>query len=103
MRQWSDDNVRILGDLVEFVDISTKDADGRGIEHHGAIHGAFNKSLTRFLRKRGHLHLHSRDSRGKTPFEYAEEEANRERHRDLFEGRRWQRSLQNLRDADQND
>lgn len=29
MRQWSDDNVRILGDLVEFVDISTKDADGR--------------------------------------------------------------------------
>ena len=75
----------------------------QGIEHHGAIHGAFNKSLTRFLRKRGHLHLHSRDSRGKTPFEYAEEEANRERHRDLFEGRRWQRSLQNLRDADQND
>jgi ankyrin repeat protein len=102
MRQWSDDNVRILEDLINFVDITTKDANGMGIEHHGAIHGAFNKSLTLFLRKRGYLNLHSKDFSGKTPLQYAEEAANRERHQDLFEGRRWLRSLQNLRDGDEN-
>jgi hypothetical protein len=46
MRQWGDDNVCILKDLMDFVDITTKDAYGMGVEHHGAIHGAFNKSLT---------------------------------------------------------
>lgn len=101
MRQWGDDNVRILEDLMELVDITTQDADGMGIEHHGAIHGAFNIFLTRFLRKRGLLNLHSTDISGKTPLQYAKEEANRERHPDLFEGRRWQRSLQNLREGDE--
>ncbi|OQD86803.1 hypothetical protein PENANT_c007G02642 [Penicillium antarcticum] len=100
MRQCGDDNVRILEDLMNFVDITTKDANGMGIEHHGAIHGAFNKSLTRFLRKRDYLNLHSKDFSGKTPLQYAEEEANRERHRNLFQGCRWQRSLQNLRADD---
>lgn len=101
MRQWSDDNVRILEDLMELVDITTHDADGMGIEHHGAIHGAFNKFLTRFLRKRGLLNIHSKDISGKTPLQYAEEEANRERHPHLFEGRRWQESLQNLKEGDE--
>ncbi|KAJ5962647.1 ankyrin [Penicillium viridicatum] len=100
MRQWSDDNVLILEDLMEFVDITAKDADGMGIEHHGAIHGAFNKPLTRFLRKGGYLNLHSKDFNHKTPLQYAEEEANRERHPYLFGGDRWQRSLQSLRDAE---
>ncbi|KAJ5826584.1 ankyrin [Penicillium robsamsonii] len=103
MRQWSDDNVHILEDLMDYVDITTKDAYGMGIEHHGAIHGAFNKFLTRFLRKRAYLNLHSKDFKGKTPLQYAEEEANRKRHRNLFQGHRWQRSLQNLRDGDEND
>ncbi|KAL2844564.1 ankyrin, partial [Aspergillus pseudoustus] len=103
MRHWGDDNVRILEDLMNYMDITMKDDDGMGIEHHGAIHGAFNKSLTRFLRQSGHLNLHIKDSSGKTPLQYAEEEANRERHRNLFEGCRWQRSLENLRDGDEND
>jgi ankyrin repeat protein len=98
MRQWGDDNVRILEDLMGVVDATTKDAYGMGIEHHGAIHGAFNKSLTRFLREKGYLNLHSKDFSGKTALQYAEEEASRERHRDLFGNYRWQRSLQNLRD-----
>jgi ankyrin repeat protein len=99
MRQWSDDTVSILKDLMKFLDIKTKDAYGMGIEHHGAIHGAFNKPLTRFLQVRGHLELHTKDLSGKTPLEYAEEEANRERHPNLFASRRWKRSLQNLRDT----
>ncbi|KAJ5291436.1 hypothetical protein N7478_000687 [Penicillium angulare] len=103
MRHWSDDNVLILEDLMDFVSITAKDVDGMGIEHHGAIHGAFNKPLTRFLRKRGYLNLHSKDSRHKTPLQYAEEEANRERHPDLFEGHRWQKSLENLRHENEND
>jgi ankyrin repeat protein len=101
MRQWSDDNIHILEDLIELVDITTHDADEMGIEHYGAIHGAFNKFLTRFLRKRGLLNLHSKDISGKTPLQYAEEEANRERHPHLFEGRRWQRSLQDLKEGDE--
>jgi hypothetical protein len=53
MRQWGDENVRILKDLMKLLDIKTKDAYGLGIEHHGAIHGAFNKPLTNFLQDRG--------------------------------------------------
>ncbi|KAL4789263.1 ankyrin [Aspergillus venezuelensis] len=101
MRQWSDDNVHILKDLMELVDITAQDADGMSIEHHGAIHGAFNKSLTRFLRERGLLNLHAKDISGKTPLQYAEEEANRARHPDLFGGHRWERSWQNLRNGDE--
>ncbi|GLA55851.1 hypothetical protein AnigIFM63604_002936 [Aspergillus niger] len=94
-------NARILEDLMELVDITTHDADGMGIEHHGAIHGAFNKSLTKYLRKRGLLNLHNKDISGKSPLQYAEEAANRESHPGLFEGGRWQRSLQNLKEGDE--
>jgi hypothetical protein len=99
MRQWSDDNVRILEDQMISLDIQKKDADGQSIEHHGAIHGAFNKLLTRFLRERRHLRLHIKDISGKTPLEYAEEEADRERHPHLFGGCRWKMSLHNLRET----
>ncbi|KAJ5176350.1 uncharacterized protein N7482_002227 [Penicillium canariense] len=99
MCQWDNDNIPILKDLSKFVDITAKDADGRGIEHHGAIHGAFNASLTRFLQEGGSLKLHEKDLMGKTPLEYAVEEADRERPSDLFGGQRWQESLQNLKDA----
>jgi hypothetical protein len=86
---------------MELVDITTYDADGMGIEHYGAIHGAFNKSLTKYLRKRGLLNLHNKDISGKSPLQYAEEAANRERHPGLFEGGRWQRSLQNMKKGDE--
>lgn len=99
MRHWGDKNVRILEDLMYILDIKTKDAYGQGIEHHGAIHGAFNKPLTWFLKEKGHLELHTKDLSGKTPLEYAEEEVNRERHPHLFNGRRWEKSLQNLRET----
>jgi hypothetical protein len=95
MRQYSDENVHILEDLLNFVDIRARDADGMHFEHHGAIYGAFTKSLAQFLQKRVCLNLHSKDFSGKTPLDYAEEEANRECH----EGNRWQESLQNLRDV----
>jgi hypothetical protein len=40
-----------------------------GFEHHGAIHGAFNKSLTKYLRRRGLLNLHNKDISGKSPIQ----------------------------------
>lgn len=50
--------------------------------------------------------LHEKDLQGKLPFDYAEEEAQRKRHPDLFNGHRWKESLQNLnyaKDYDLND
>ncbi|KAJ5553174.1 ankyrin [Penicillium frequentans] len=103
MRHWNDENVRILEALMYILDIKSKDAYGQGIEHHGAIHGAFNKPLTWFLKERGQLELHIKDFSGKTPLEYAEEEVNRERHPDLFNSHRWEKSLHNLREICSND
>ncbi|KAH8690777.1 hypothetical protein BGW36DRAFT_328708 [Talaromyces proteolyticus] len=102
MRQWDEDNVAILNDLLKAgVDKNAKDTDGRGIVHHGAIHGSFNKVLVRYLGEEGILQLHERDRKGKTSLEYAEEEANRERHIDLWLGHRWKESFHNLKYAGQ--
>ncbi|KAF4763491.1 hypothetical protein HAV15_000099 [Penicillium sp. str.  len=86
MRQWGDENVHILKDLMDLLDIKMKDAYGLGIEHHGAIHGAFNKPLTKFLQDRAQFEFQAKDYSGKTPLDYAEEAVNRERHPDLLGG-----------------
>ncbi|KAL4953783.1 hypothetical protein BDW69DRAFT_184167 [Aspergillus filifer] len=66
------------------LDRAATDLDGRTLTHHGAIHGVFTKDLLDFLECRGVLDLHTRDSIGKTPLDYAEEEANREFPEDIF-------------------
>lgn len=60
------------------LDPAATDLDGRTLTHHGAIRGVFTKELLEVLECRGVLDLHTRDSLGKTPHNYAEEEANRE-------------------------
>jgi ankyrin repeat protein len=66
------------------LDPAATDLDGRTLAHHGAIHGVFTKDLLEFLECRGVLDLHTRDSIGKTPLNYAEEEVNREFPKDIF-------------------
>jgi ankyrin repeat protein len=60
------------------LDPAARDLDGRTLMHHGAIYGVFTKKLLEFLECRGALDLYTRDSVGKSPLNYAEEEANRE-------------------------
>lgn len=60
------------------------DIDGRTLVHHGAMHSVFTKELAEFFECRGVLDLNTRDSTGKTPLNYAEEEANREFPEDVF-------------------
>ncbi|KAI9040417.1 Pfs, NACHT, and Ankyrin domain protein [Aspergillus affinis] len=57
------------------LDPTAQDIDGRTFMHHGAIHGAFTKDLVEFLKSRPVLDIHTRDSFGKTPLNYAEEKA----------------------------
>ncbi|RAO74327.1 uncharacterized protein BHQ10_010339 [Talaromyces amestolkiae] len=98
MHQWDSDNALVLERLLRSLDIRAKDAKDRNALHHGAIHGAFNENLTSFLRERDIVHLlHENDFQGKKPLDYAEEEARRERHPDLFKGSRWHESLHNLK------
>lgn len=98
MHQWDSNNSLFLERLLQSLNIRAKDAKGRNILHHGAIHGAFNEKLTRFLRETNIFNLlHENDFQGKTPLDYAEEEAQRERHPVFFKGSRWHESLHNLK------
>lgn len=75
----------ILDALFDFgLDPAATDLDGRTLAHHGAIHGVFTKDLLDLLECRGVLDLYTRDSIGKAPLNYAEEEVNREFPEDIF-------------------
>ena len=55
MCQWQEGNSLILKRLLQVQDIRAKDNKGRNILLHGAIHGAFNKEPTIFLRRGKHF------------------------------------------------
>lgn len=98
MRQWDGDNALVLMHLLQFFDIRAKDDNGRNTLHYGAIHGAFNRKLTEFLRDADIFNLlNEKDFRGKAPLNYAEEEARRKRYPNLFMGSWWQELLRNLK------
>lgn len=98
MCQWDKRNSLILKRLLQVRDIGAKDIKGRNIIHYGAIHGAFSEDLTNVLREENILSiLNENDFQGKTPLDYAEEEARRERDPDSFGDGRWNESLQNLK------
>ncbi|EED16472.1 ankyrin, putative [Talaromyces stipitatus ATCC 10500] len=98
MRQWDGDNFLVLKRLLQCFDIAAKDAKGRNVLHHGAIHGAFNKDLTNLPQETNIFDsLHEKDFQGKTPLDYAEEETQRKRHPNLFKENRWNESLHNLK------
>lgn len=87
----------VLGALSNHgVDVTAKDTSGKSILHYGAIHGTLSKEILNFI-QRNNLHLDDKDAQGKTSLMYAEEEASKERHCDLFAGDRWQHTLENLR------
>lgn len=67
------------------LDPAATDLDGRTLMHHGAIHGVFTKELVKLLESRGALRLHTKDLIGKTPLDYAEEEADQDFPEYVFE------------------
>ncbi|KAI3003108.1 hypothetical protein CBS147346_5573 [Aspergillus niger] len=84
------------------VDLTARDVDEKTFMHYGAIHGAFTEELIEFLRRRGVLDLHTRDSFGKSPLDYAEEKAHQEFPDDIllhFE-RKWEKSFKVLTTVD---
>jgi hypothetical protein len=64
--------------------------------HHGAIHGAFTKELVEFLQRSDFLDMHSKDSVGKTPLNYAEEKARGEDLEDVLFDPKWDDSFDAL-------
>ncbi|KAE8332983.1 ankyrin repeat-containing domain protein [Aspergillus sergii] len=80
------------------LDPAARDTDGKTFMHHGAIHGAFTEELVEFHESIGALDLHTRDSIGKTPLDYAEEKAH-QKFSDVilshFAGK-WKESFKNL-------
>ncbi|KAI9931980.1 hypothetical protein AWENTII_010289 [Aspergillus wentii] len=82
------------------VDISAKDADGRGILHHAAIHGSVTVEVLEFLYQNDSSFCpYDMDRHGKTPLSYAEEEASRPRHPYLWRGNRWAETVKVLKVA----
>lgn len=80
------------------LDLSIKDASGKGILHHGAIGGSLSLDILNFLHDRNLLDPYDRDVDEKSPLEYASEEAQKERHPDTFHESRWNESLKALHD-----
>ncbi|KAF3389451.1 Serine/threonine-protein phosphatase 6 regulatory ankyrin repeat subunit A [Penicillium rolfsii] len=78
------------------LDLSRKDRGGRSIIHHGAISGSLSLEIATFLHERNLLDLYSKDSSGKTPLDYALEEAYKERPESQFASDRWKQTLKAL-------
>jgi ankyrin repeat protein len=96
-------NIAVLELLLKNgVNITAKDAKGRSVVHYGAIHGSISKELIKFFRENGVLHLHDRDLTGKSPFDYAKKQADRQRPDNMFRGNRWRESFDYLKDATSN-
>jgi ankyrin repeat protein len=81
------------------LDPAARDIDGRTFMHHGAIHGAFTKELIEFLQWRDVLDMHSRDSVGKTPLNYAEEKAHEEDLEGVLFDPKWDDSFDTLNEV----
>ncbi|PLB33154.1 ankyrin repeat domain-containing protein [Aspergillus candidus] len=78
------------------LDLSAKDKGGKSIVHHGAISGSLSLEATTFLYERNILNLHDTDESGKSPLDYALQEANKERSSFQFASSRWKRTLESL-------
>ncbi|KAJ5312119.1 hypothetical protein N7508_002949 [Penicillium antarcticum] len=81
------------------LDPAARDIDGKTFMHHGAAHGAFNKELVDFLQWRDVLDMHSRDSVGKTPLNYAEEKAHKKDLEEVLFDPRWDNSFYTLNEV----
>jgi len=61
------------------VDLAAIDREGRTIVHHSALNGSITEAILSFLLDKTKLCVEDRDSSGKTPIEYATEEAQKKR------------------------
>ena len=98
---WLYPDVTVLKVLMDFgVDLAARDINGRTLLHHSAIKGSITQSILSFVLEKTKLRCDDRDSLGKTPIEYAAEEARKKRHRLVFGRERWSRSLEILKRLD---
>lgn len=71
------------------VPVTTSDNYGRYLIHHAAIHGSVTSCLLEHLEGCLKLDLDVKDDAGKSPLEYAKEQASIKRQRHLFRSDRW--------------
>ncbi|KAH8746436.1 ankyrin repeat-containing domain protein [Hyaloscypha finlandica] len=88
-------NVAVLEVLMDFgVDIEILDMKGRSLIHHTALEGSLTEIALAFLFDKTKLRSNDRDFSGKTPLQYAAEQARKKRHWSVFDSQRWSRSLE---------
>jgi len=88
-------NVAVLEVLMDFgVDIEILDMKGRSLIHHTALEGSLTETALAFLFDKTKLRSNDRDFSGKTPLQYAAEQARKKRHWSVFDSQRWSRSLE---------
>ncbi|KAI9803499.1 MAG: hypothetical protein M1825_001842 [Sarcosagium campestre] len=85
----------VLEALMDFgVDIEILDTKGRSLLHHIALEGPLTETVLAFLFDKTKLRFDDRDFSGKTPLQYAAEEARKKRHRDVWDPQRWSNTLE---------
>jgi ankyrin repeat protein len=90
-------NVAVLEALMDFgADIEILDIQGRTLLHHTALEGSLTETVLTFLLDKTELRSDNKDLSGKTPLQYAAEQAGKKRHRHVFDSQRWSRSLEIL-------
>ena len=79
--------------------INAIDGKGRTVLHHAAISGSLDRPMLHAFLKEWGLEINARDNDQKTALDYATVEAGRSRHPDTFDGDRWDRARDLLRDV----
>jgi ankyrin repeat protein len=88
-------NLAVLEALMDAgVDIEILDMKGRSLLHHTALEGSLTETALAFLFDKTKLRSDDRDFSGKTPLQYAAEQARKKRHWSVFDSQRWSRSLE---------
>jgi ankyrin repeat protein len=91
---WIHPKIEVLKAMMDYsIDLAAKDRDGRTILHYSALNGSITEPILSFLLDKTRLCCEDQDSLGRTPKEYAVEEAGKKRHKFAYERKRWSRSL----------
>ena len=81
------------------VPINASDSRGRTVLHHAAISGSLDRPMLHAFLNEWGLDINARDNDQKTALDYATVEAGRSRHPYTFEGNRWDRTRDLLREV----
>ena len=81
------------------VPINASDSRGRTVLHHAATSGTLDQPMLHSFLKEWGLEINARDNDQKTALDYATVEAGRSRHPDTFDGDRWDRARDLLREV----